>query len=152
MSIYLPRPNLPTALDIPQMHLRQPTADVPAYKPLFVPPSDLERPEETEEVKDEETKTEQPEPPKLKIPIIDIQLPVPTVEVVAVASYAAVSAVVVTTFAEPVSKNIKKKIQKFLQGKVNKWKENQKKKKDSSANSKTLQKTKNTKSKSSEHS
>ena len=152
MAIYLPRPNLPTALDIPQKQLRQPTADVPPYKPLFVPPANLERPEETEEVKDEETKTEQPEAPKLKIPIIDIQLPVPTVEVVAVASYAAVSAVVVTTFAEPVSKNIKKKIQKFLQGKVNKWKENQKKKKDSSANSKTLQKTKNTKSKSSEHS
>ena len=120
---------LPKALDIPQMYLRQPTADVPAFRPIVVPPADLERPEETEEPKEEETKTEQPEPPKLKIPIIDIQLPVPTVEVVAVASYAAVSAVVVTTFAEPVSKNIKKKIQKFLQGKVNKWKENQKKKK-----------------------
>ena len=132
MSINLPRPNLPKALDIPQMYLRQPTADVPAFRPIVIPPADLERPEETEEVKDEETKTEQPEPPKLKIPIIDIQLPVPTVEVVAVASYAAVSAVVVTTFAEPVSKNIKKKIQKFLQGKVNKWKEKRKKKKDSS--------------------
>ena len=151
MSINLPRPNLPKALDIPQMYLRQPTADVPAFRPIVIPPSDLERPEETEEVKDEGTKTEQPEPPKLKIPIIDIQLPVPTVEVVAVASYAAVSAVVVTTFAEPVSKNIKKKVQKFLQGKVNKWKENRKKKKDSSANSKMLQKTKNTKSKSLEH-
>ena len=30
------------------MYLRQPTADVPAYKPLFIPPADLERPEETE--------------------------------------------------------------------------------------------------------
>ena len=137
MSINLPRPNLPKDLDIPEMYFKPPTADVPAFRPIVVPPSDLERPEETEEVKDEETKTEQPEPPKLKIPIIDIQLPVPTVEVVAVASYAAVSAVVVTTFAEPVSKNIKKKIQKFLQGKVNKWKENRKKKKDSSKNSKT---------------
>ena len=137
MSIHLPTPNLPKPLDIPQMYLRQPTADVPAFRPIVVPPADLERPEETEEVKDEETKTEQPEPPKLKIPIIDIQLPVPTVEVVAVASYAAVSAVVVTTFAEPVSKSIKKKVQKFLQGKVNKWKENQKKRKDSSKNSKT---------------
>ena len=137
MGIFFIRPTAPKALDIPQMYLRQPTADVPAFRPIVIPPSDLERPEETEEVKDEETKTEQPEPPKLKIPIIDIQLPVPTVEVVAVASYAAVSAVVVTTFAEPVSKNIKKKIQKFLQGKVNKWKENRKKKKDSSKNSKT---------------
>ena len=137
MSIHLPRPNLPKALDIPQMHLRQPTADVPAYKPMFIPPADLERPEETEEAEEEKETTEQPEPPKLKIPVIDIQLPLPTVEVVAVASYAAVSAVVVTTFAEPVSKNIKKKVQKFLQGKVNKWKENRKKKKDSSKNSKT---------------
>ena len=137
MSINLPRPNLPKALDIPQMYLRQPTADVPAFRPIVIPPADLERPEGTEEAKEEETKTEQPEPPKLKIPIIDIQLPVPTVEVVAVASYAAVSAVVVTTFAEPVSKSIKKKVQKFLQGKVNKWKENQKKRKDSSKNSKT---------------
>ena len=132
MSINLPRPNLPTALDIPQLYLRQPTADVPAFRPIVVPPADLERPEETEPAKEEETKTEQPAPPKLKIPVIDIQLPLPTVEVVAVASYAAVSAVVVTTFAEPVSKSIKKKVQKFLQGKVNKWKENRKKKKESS--------------------
>ena len=128
MAINIPSPNLPKALDIPEMYFKPPTADVPAFRPIVIPPSDLERPEETEEPKEEETKTEQPEPPKLKIPIIDIQLPVPTVEVVAVASYAAVSAVVVTTFAEPVSKNIKKKIQKFLQGKVNKWKEKRKKK------------------------
>ena len=137
MAINIPSPNLPKALDIPEIYFKPPTADGPAFRPIVIPPSDLERPEETEEPKEEETKTEQPEPPKLKIPIIDIQLPVPTVEVVAVASYAAVSAVVVTTFAEPVSKNIKKKIQKFLQGKVNKWKENRKKKKDSSKNSKT---------------
>ena len=137
MSINLPTPNLPKSLYIPQMHLRQPTADVPAFRPIVVPPADLERPEETEEAEEEKETTEQPEPPKLKIPIIDIQMPLPTVEVVAVASYAAVSAVVVTTFAEPVSKSIKKKVQKFLQVKVNKWKENQKKRKDSSKNSKT---------------
>ena len=132
MSINLPRPNLPKALDIPQMYLRQPTADVPAFRPIVIPPADLERPEGTQKAEEKEEKTEQPPPPKLKIPVIDIQLPIPTVEVVAVASYAAVSAVVVTTFAEPVSKGIKKKVQKFLQGKVNKWKENRKKKKDSS--------------------
>ena len=137
MSINLPTPNLPKPLYIPQMYLRQPTADVPAFRPMVIPPADLERPEETEKAEEEKETTEQPEPPKLKIPVIDIQLPVPTVEVVAVASYAAVSAVVVTTFAEPVSKKIKQKVQKFLQGKVNKWKENRKKKKDSSKSSKT---------------
>ena len=137
MSINLPRPNLPKPLDIPEMYFKPPTADVPAFRPMVIPPADLERPEETQEAEEEKETTEQPEPPKLKIPVIDIQLPVPTVEVVAVASYAAVSAVVVTTFAEPVSKNIKKKVQKFLQGKVNKWKENRKKKRDSSKSSKT---------------
>ena len=128
----IPSAKLPKALDIPQMYLRQPTADVPAFRPIVIPPADLERPEGTQKAEEKEETTEQPAPPKLKIPVIDIQLPIPTVEVVAVASYAAVSAVVVTTFAEPVSKGIKKKVQKFLQGKVNKWKENRKKKKDSS--------------------
>ena len=126
--IDIPRANLPKALDIPQLYFKPPTANVPSYKPIVVPPSDLERPAETKAEDSKEEKTEQPTPPKLTIPVIDIQLPLPTVEVVAVASYAAVSAVVVTTFAEPVSKSIKKKVQKFLQGKVNKWKENQKKK------------------------
>ena len=128
----IPSAKLPKPLDIPQMYLRQPTADVPAFRPIVIPPADLERPEGTQKAEEKEEKTEQPPPPKLKIPVIDIQLPIPTVEVVAVASYAAVSAVVVTTFAEPVSKGIKKKIQKFLQGKVDKWKEKRKKKKDSS--------------------
>ena len=128
MPIDLPSPNLPKPLYLPSIDFSPPTANVPSYKPIIVPPSDLERPAETKAEESKEERTEQPAPPKLKIPIIDIQLPVPTVEVVAVASYAAVSAVVVTTFAEPVSKSIKKKVQKFLQGKVNKWKENQKKK------------------------
>ena len=127
----IPSAKLPKALDIPQIYFKPPTADVPTFRPIVIPPADLERPEGTQKAEEKEEKTEQPEPPKLKIPVIDIQLPVPTVEVVAVASYAAVSAVVVTTFAEPVSKGIKKKVQKFLQGKVNKWKEKRKKKKDS---------------------
>tara|TARA_R100000700_G_scaffold1488_1_gene3637 strand:- start:15 stop:416 length:402 start_codon:yes stop_codon:yes gene_type:complete len=131
----IPSAKLPKALDIPQMYLRQPTADVPAFRPIVIPPADLERPEGTQKAEEKEEKTEQPPPPKLKIPVIDIQLPIPTVEVVAVASYAAVSAVVVTTFAEPVSKGIKKKVQKFLQGKVNKWKENRKKKRKDSSES-----------------
>ena len=88
MSINLPRPNLPKALDIPQMYLRQPTADVPAFKPMIIPPSDLERPEGTEEAKDE-TKAEQPEAPKLQIPVIDIQMPLPTAEVMVAAVTAA---------------------------------------------------------------
>ena len=135
MSINLPRPNLPKALDIPQMYLRQPTADVPAFRPIVIPPADLERPEETQA--EEKETTETPEPPTLKIPVIDIQMPIPETAVVVTAVTTAVIAVTTTTVTQSLFEPIKKKVQKQLQAKVNKWKENQKKKKDSSKNSKT---------------
>ena len=135
MSINLPRPNLPKALDIPQMYLRQPTADVPAFRPIVIPPADLERPEETQA--EEKETTETPEPPTLKIPVIDIQMPIPETAVVVTAVTTAVIAVTTTTITQSLFEPIKKKVQKQLQAKVNKWKENQKTKKDSSKNSKT---------------
>ena len=94
--IDIPRATLPKALDIPQMYLRQPTADVPAYKPMIVPPADLERPEETEP---EET-TEEPEAPTLKIPVLDIQMPIPETAVVVTAVTTAVIAVATTTVTQ----------------------------------------------------
>ena len=130
-SINLPRPNLPKSLYIPQMYLRQPTADVPAFHPIVIPPSDLERPEETQ-AEEKEEKTEQPEQPTLKIPVIDIQMPIPETAVVVTAVTTAVIAVTTTTVTQSLFEPIKKKVQKQLQAKVNKWKENRKKKKDSS--------------------
>ena len=126
MSIILPRPNLPKALDIPQMYLRQPTADVPAFRPIIVPPADLERPEETEA--EESEKTEQPEPPKLKIPVIDIQMPIPETAVVVTAVTTAVIAVTTTTITQSLFEPIKKKVQKQLQSKVDAWKKKRKEK------------------------
>ena len=133
MSIILPTPNLPKALDIPQMYLSQPTADVPAFRPIVVPPADLERPEETEAT--EEEKTEQPEQPTLKIPVIDIQMPVPETAVVVTAVTTAVIAVTTTTVTQSLFEPIKKKVQKQLQAKVNKWKETRKKKRKDSSES-----------------
>ena len=130
-KIHLPTPNLPKALDIPQMYFRPPTPDVPAYKPIIVPPSDLERPEDTEA---EET-SEQPEPPSLKIPVLDIKMPIPETAVVVTAVTTAVVAVATTSITQTLFEPIKKKVQKQLQAKVNKWKE--KRKKDSSPKSKT---------------
>ena len=130
MSINLPRPNLPKALDIPQMYFKPPTADVPAFKPMIVPPADLERPEETEA--EEKETTETPEAPTLKIPVIDIQMPIPETAVVVTAVTTAVIAVTTTTVTQSLFEPIKKKVQKQLQAKVNKWKEQRKKKKDSS--------------------
>ena len=133
MSINLPTPNLPKALDIPQIYFRPPTPDVPAYKPMIIPPADLERPEETEA---EET-SEQPEPPSLKIPVLDIKMPIPETAVVVTAVTTAVVAVATTSITQTLFEPIKKKVQKQLQAKVNKWKENRQKKKDSSTKSKT---------------
>ena len=124
-------PILPKALDIPSIPLKPPTADVPVFPPIVIPPSNLEAPKGVEgKEKEEEVQTEQPQ---LKIPVIDIKLPLPTAEVVATATYAAVAAVATTTLATPLFDKLKKQIQKFLQKKVDKWKENrQKKKRDSS--------------------
>ena len=131
--IKIPSARIPKALDIPQIHFRPPTADVPAYKPMIVPPADLERPEETEA---EET-TEEPEAPTLKIPVIDIKMPIPETAVVVTAVTTAVIAVTTTTITQSLFEPIKKKVQKQLQAKVNKWKEKRKKKRDSSENLKT---------------
>ena len=130
MSIYLPVPNLPRALDLPRMTLKQPVPDVPAYKPMIIPPSDLEAPEGVKT--EEEEKTETPAPPSLRIPVIDIQMPIPETAVVVTAVTTAVIAVTTTTVTQSLFEPIKKKVQKQLQAKVNKWKENRKKRKDSS--------------------
>ena len=130
----IPRATLPKALDIPHIHFKPPTANVPSYKPMIVPPADLEPPED---VQKEETKEEQPEPPSLKIPVIDIQVPIPETAVVVTAVTTAVVAVATTSVTQSLFEPIKKKVQKQLQAKVNKWKEKRKKKRDSSENSKT---------------
>ena len=122
----IPTIQIPPTQTVETISIPLPTADVPSYKMIFVPPSDLERPEGTEEIK---TETETKPPPKLDIPVLDIQLPLPTAEVVATATYAAVAAVATTTLATPFFDQIKKKLQKFIQGKINKWKENHLKKK-----------------------
>ena len=127
--IRLPTPNLPKPLDVPQLRLKEPWANVPSYRPIVVPPANLEAPEG---VKKEEKKEEQPEPPKLKIPVIDIQMPIPEAAVVVTAVTTAVIAVTTTTVTQSLFEPIKKKVQKQLQARVNKWKEKRKKKKDSS--------------------
>tara|TARA_B100000131_G_scaffold110532_1_gene107450 strand:- start:101 stop:397 length:297 start_codon:yes stop_codon:yes gene_type:complete len=98
---------------------------------MVIPPSDLQAEEEIEA--ETTTTTEQAPPPKLNIPVINFEVPLPTADTVVVAGYAAVSAVAVTTFAQPFFDFIKKKIQKLLQSKIDKWKKNLKRK-DSLAN------------------
>tara|TARA_R100000700_G_scaffold34571_1_gene42725 strand:- start:521 stop:949 length:429 start_codon:yes stop_codon:yes gene_type:complete len=135
-SINLSRTKLPKALDMPSIPLKQPTADMPVFPPIVIPPQNLTAPKgvELEEVPEEteDAETAQTEQPSLRVPVIKIDLPLPTAEVVATATYAAVAAVATTTLATPFFDKIKKQVQKFLQKKVDKWKENRKKKKKDS--------------------
>jgi len=138
-SIKLSNTKLPKALDMPSVNLKQPAAEMPVFPTIVIPPQNLEAPKgvDMEEVpsETEEAETQTMEQPSLRIPVIKIDLPLPTAEVVATATYAAVAAVATTTLATPFFNKIKKQVQKFLQKKVDKWKENRKKKKKDSSES-----------------
>ena len=121
----IPTIDIPPVQKIKTVEIPLPKADVPYYIPLVVPPSDLR---DEQGVKPKETKTEAPPAPKLKIPNLP-PIPIPSTEVLVTTSIAAVTAVAATTFTQPIIENVKKKVQKFLQGKINKWKENRLKKK-----------------------
>jgi hypothetical protein len=129
----LPSIKLTNALDMPSIPLKQPSAEMPVFPPVVIPPSNLQAPagvtlDEAPAEKEETATTEQP---TLRVPVVKIDLPLPSAEVVATATYAAVAAVATTTLATPLFDKIKKQIQKFLQKKVDKWKENRLKKKES---------------------
>ena len=130
-SINLGRGKLPDALDMPSIPLEPPTAEMPVFPPIVIPPSNLAAPKgvEMEEVPEEteDAETATTEQPTLRVPVIKIDLPLPSAEVVATATYAAVAAVATTTLATPLFDKLKKQIQKFLQKKVDKWKEQRKK-------------------------
>ena len=121
----IPTIDIPPVQKIKTVEIPLPTADVPYYVPMVVPPSDLR---DEQGVKPKATTTETPPAPKLKIPNLP-PIPIPSTEVLVTTSIAAVTAVAATTFTQPIIENIKKKLQKFLQGKINKWKENHLKKK-----------------------
>ena len=121
----IPRILIPNIEKIETISIPLPTAPVPYYVPMVVPPSDLR---DEKGVKPKATETEVPATPKLTIPPLP-PIPIPSTEVLVTTSIAAVTAVAATTFTQPIIENIKKKLQKFLQGKINKWKENHLKKK-----------------------
>jgi len=130
-KINLPRATLPKPVDLPRIDFKPPSARIPSYRPIVVPPSDLEAPEGVREARKEEA----PSAPKLSVPVLDIQIPLPETAVVITAVTTAAVAVATTSITQSLFEPIKKKVQKQLQAKVNAWKEQrQKKKKVSSVN------------------
>ena len=122
---------------MPSIPLKQPSAEMPIFPPVVIPPSNLKAPAGVtlDEAPAEEDETATTEQPTLRVPVVKIDLPLPSAEVVATATYAAVAAVATTTLATPLFDKIKKQNQKFLQKKVDKWKENRQKKKKESLES-----------------
>ena len=130
--VEIPSIIIPPVERIETISIPLPTADVPSYVPLVVPPSDLREPEGTKPIKTTET----PVTPTLNLPILP-PIPIPPTDVLITTSVAAVTAVAATTVTQPIIQKIKEKIQKFLNDKIKQWKEkflNKQKKKDSSVN------------------
>ena len=108
----LPRYSLPPALEIPRVTLEIPTAEIPRYVPLVVPPSDLQAPAgvkaEGEAEKEEKPQPKPQKPPipsfsqevtELTIPFTDINVPFPKEEILVAAGTTAAVSVVATLTA-----------------------------------------------------
>ena len=129
----LPTIKLPDTQQIETISIPLPTADVPYYIPMVVPPSDL-RDQEAKPVKTEE----KVEPPTLKIPFIPQPVPQPSPEVIVTAVTTAVTAVAATTVATPIIQDIRERVTKFINNKIKKWRQNRQKKKESLPSSKKM--------------
>ena len=87
---------IPPIQTIETISIPLPTADVPFYRPLVVPPSDLREPEGVQAEASEETDTGIR---NVNIPIIDFDVPLPENEILITASTTAVVSVAATLTA-----------------------------------------------------
>ena len=95
-QIYLPDIKIPPVQKIETISIPLPTADVPSYIPMVVPPSDLEAPEGVQA-----EATDEPEQGlrKVDIPFTDFKMPVPENEILVTAGTTAVVSVAATLTA-----------------------------------------------------
>ena len=92
----IPSIQIPTVEKIQTISIPLPTADVPSYVPLVVPPSDLREPEGTEPEATEEAPTGIRQ---VDIPFTDFKMPLPENEILITASTTAVVSVAATLTA-----------------------------------------------------
>ncbi len=92
----LPTIEIPPIETIQTISIPLPTADVPFYRPMVVPPSDLREPEGTEPIATEETDTGIRQ---LDIPFTDLQMPLPETAILITATSTAVVSVAATLTA-----------------------------------------------------
>ena len=92
----IPLLQIPTPSKIETISIPLPTADVPFYIPLVVPPSDLEAPEGVEAEASEEAETGIR---RVDIPFTNFKMPVPENEILVTAGTTAVVSVAATLTA-----------------------------------------------------
>lgn len=107
----LPSLTLPAAPELPQAVLEVPRAQLPSYKPLVVPPSDLRPPPGVRgNAKDEAPKPKTPiKPPEInyvEVPLIDQEVPLPSPEILTTAGTTAVVSVATTLTATSLFKHL----------------------------------------------
>ena len=92
----IPTIEIPSIQKIETISIPLPTADVPSYIPMVVPPSDLEAPEGVQA-----EATDEPETgiKKVDIPFTDFKMPVPENEILVTAGTTAVVSVAATLTA-----------------------------------------------------
>ena len=125
-ALQLPILELPLPQKIETISIPLPTADVPSYVPLVVPPSDLEAPEGVQaEAKDEPEQGLR----KVDVPFTDFKVPVPENEILVTAGTTAVVSVAATLTATAAFKwavTAMKPILKTTWKKISRSKDNQK--------------------------
>jgi hypothetical protein len=128
--LVLPIMPVPEPIQIPTPILEVPRADIPSYKPLVVPPSDLRPPpgvNTPEEVEEEATAPPRapiapitlppiptPEVTQIEIPVADIKLPIPQPAVLATAATTATVSVAATLTATAMFKRLVSLMKPFI--------------------------------------
>ena len=114
----LPYIRLPEPLLLPRPVLDVPRADLPSYRPLVVPPSDLRPPPGVKGTTESDKEKPKPKPPPVKIPEIpipkdtreidipftDVTMPLPSNEILVTAGTTATVSVAATLTATAVFK------------------------------------------------
>ena len=93
----IPKLKLPPPQKFETISIPLPTADVPSYIPMVVPPSDLEAPEGVQAEANDEPETTGIR--KVDIPFTDLKMPVPENEILVTAGTTAVVSVAATLTA-----------------------------------------------------
>ena len=126
-EVVIPTLIIPSIKEYETISIPLPTADIPFYIPLVVPPSDLEAPEGVQaEASDEPEATGIR---KVDIPFTDLQMPVPENEILVTAGTTAVVSVAATLTATAAFKwavTAMKPILKTAWKKISRSKDNQK--------------------------